>query len=202
MISPTRVFQPNGYLENSAGAGTRVDRLPFVNGGETQVKGLDLDVLYIARLGDMGRLRNRVNATYFHSWKGNTADGDPLIEYVSYRIPRTRAAATTEWEYRAWTVGATVNYTRGYHVSFDPRVSCRSASLLGTAGVCEVGARTSVDLALQWRGIKNLTLLGTVQNLFDKNPALDPLSRPFNYTYTGSLYRSVYLTLGATYKFR
>jgi len=41
-----------------------------------------------------------------------------------------------------------------------------------------------------------------VQNLFDKNPPLDPLSRPFNYTYSSPLYRSVYATVGASYKFR
>ena len=176
--------------------------IPFFNNGETRVKGLDLDLLYIANLGDMGRLRNRVIGTYFDSWKGNSVDGDPLIEFVGYRIPRVRGVATMEWEYRAWVLGLTANYVHSYRVSNDPRTSCQQASLLGTQGVCEVGARTWLDLAVQWTGIKNLTLTAVVQNLFDKRPPLDPLARPFNYTYAAGMYRSVYATFGATYKFR
>ena len=176
--------------------------IPFFNNGETRVKGFDVDLLYIANLGDMGRLRNRVIGTYFDSWKGNSVDGDPLIEFVGYRLPRVRATATMEWEYRAWVLGLAGNYIRGYHVSNDPRLSCQQASLLGPQGVCDVPARAWADVSVQWTGIKNLTLTAVVQNLFDKRPPLDPLARPFNYTYAAGLYRSVYMTFGATYKFR
>ena len=175
--------------------------VPFINSGETQVRGADLDVLYVASLGDMGRLRNRVNGTYYHSWKGSSVDGDPMTEFASYRVPRARATASSEWQYRAWNVAFIGHYIRGYHVSSDPGISCARASLLGGAGVCNVPARAWLDVSLRWTGIKNVTLFGTVQNIFNKNPPLDPLSRPFNYTYSSPLYRGVYATLGATYKF-
>jgi iron complex outermembrane receptor protein len=176
--------------------------LPFFNNGETRVKGLDMDVTYIARLGDMGRLHNRIQGTYYQSWKGNTEDGAPMTEFIGYRIPRSRFTATTDWEYRAWVIGLTANYIRGYHVSSDPGISCSQASLVGNQGICEVGARSWLDVGVQWTGIKNLTLTAVVQNIFDKNPPLDPLARPFNYTYANGLFRSVYATFGATYKFR
>jgi iron complex outermembrane recepter protein len=175
--------------------------IPFFNNGETQVKGADVDFIYVASMGDMGRLRNRFNGTYLSSWKGNGEDGAPLTEFIGYRVPRVKAVASTEWQYRAWTTGLTVNYIRTYHVSSDPRVTCRQASLLGAAGVCEVPSRTWADLAVQWTGIKNLTLSAVIQNLFDKKAPLDPLSRPVNFTYHSPLYRSVYATVGATYKF-
>jgi len=175
---------------------------PFSNNGETQVKGLDLDFLYIANVGEYGRLRNRVTATYYHSWKGNGVDGDPLIEFVGYRVPRTRAVASVEWQYRAWIVGLAGNYIRGYHVSSDPRIPCRTASLLGPSGICEVPARAWANVAVEYSGIKNLKIDLIVENIFDKQQPLDPLSRPFNYTYHSPLYRSVFATLGATYKFR
>ena len=176
-------------------------RRSFYNGGESQVRGVDVDGIFTLALDGMGRLRTRANATYYASWKGNNADGDPLTEFIGYRLPRVRANAGTEWEFRAWTVGFNGHYIGRYHVSPDPRISCRLASLLGSAGVCDVPARAWLDLAVQWRGIKNLTVSAVVQNLFDKSPPLDPLARPFNYDYAGSLYRSVYATVGATYKF-
>ena len=174
---------------------------PFINSGNTDIKGLDVDGLWIARLGDMGRLRNRFVGTYYHSWKGNGLDTDPMTEYVGYRIPRVKAIASSEWEYRAWTVSFIGNYIRGYHISPDPSVSCAQASLLGSSGICNVPARAWLDIGVRWSGIKNLTLSAVVQNIFDKSPALDPLSRPFNYTYSSPIYRSIYATVGATYKF-
>ena len=176
--------------------------VPFINGGETRVKGADIDLLWVLPIGDMGRLRNRLNGTYLHSWKGNSLEGDPLVEFIGYRIPRARAVASTEWEYRAFTVGVSGTYVRGYHVSSDPGISCTQASLLGTAGVCNVPPRAWMDVAVRWTGIRNLTLSAVVQNLFDKNPPLDPLARPFNYTYSSPLYRSIYATVGASYKFK
>ena len=176
-------------------------RRSFFNGGESQVRGVDLDLSSVVRLGAFGRLRNRLNATYYASWKGNGADGDPLIETVGYRIPRVRLGAGSDWQYRDWSVGLTGNYVGRYHVSTDPRISCVQASLLGTAGVCDVPARAWADLSLQYTGIRNLRISLVLQNLFDKSPPLDPLERPFSYNYAGSLYRSVYATLGATYRF-
>jgi iron complex outermembrane recepter protein len=176
-------------------------RSPFSNNGETQVKGADLDLLYIANIGQFGRLRNRLNTTYYHSWKGNGTDGDPLIEFVGYRIPRTRATASVEWQYRAWVLAVAGHYIRGYHVSTGPDTTCRQASLLGASGICEVAARAWADVAVEYTGIRNLKINLSIQNIFDKQQPLDPLSRPFNYTYHSPLYRSVFATLGATYKF-
>jgi iron complex outermembrane recepter protein len=177
-------------------------RRSYFNSGETQVKGVDLDFVYTANIGEWGRLRNRLNSTYYHSWRGNNEDGAPLVEFVSYRIPRVRAVASVEWQYRAWVLGLAGNYIRGYHVSGNPDTPCTRASLLGTAGICDVPARAWADVAIEYSGIKNLKINLVVQNIFDKQPPLDPLSRPFNYTYHSPLYRSVFATLGATYKFR
>jgi iron complex outermembrane recepter protein len=172
---------------------------PFINGGETRVSGLDVDARYDINLGAFGKLRNRGFATWFRHYKGSTGEGEPLINYEGYRIPMLRASLGSAWEYRAWTFGLQGNYTRSYYVSSDPRIPCRTASLLGPQGICVVSGNATADASVEWRGIKNLTVTGVARNIFDKRPPLDPLARPVNFTFHP--FQSVYFTVQATYKF-
>ncbi len=175
--------------------------IPFVNATETHIRGIDTDIQFRFNLSEYGKVNTHLFNTYFQSWKTNTAEGDPLLEFVAYRIPRTRSSLLIEWEYGDFTYGLTENYVRGYHVSSDPRISCAQASLLGTAGVCEVPAATTADLNVHYTGIKNLTLNFTARNITNKHAPLDPLARPVNQTYFPN-YQGTYFTLGATYRFK
>jgi iron complex outermembrane recepter protein len=172
---------------------------PFINGGKTEVSGIDIDARYDLNLGEYGKLTNRAFATWFRHFKSSAGEDEPLINYEGYRIPMLRASLGTSWEYRAWTFGLTGNYTRSYYVSSDPRTPCRTASLLGPQGICVVSGNATADASVSWRGIKNLTITGVARNIFDKRPPLDPLARPVNFTFHP--FQSVYFTLGATYKF-
>jgi len=176
--------------------------IPFVNGGNTQIKGFDTDVQARFSLGEYGKLNTRFFNTYLKSFlNDNGIVGGPMIEFIAYRIPRNRATATVEWEYQEYAIAVTENYVRGYHVSPDPGIPCTQASLLGTAGVCEVPARATADLNIRYTGVKNLTLNFTVRNLIDKRPPLDPLSRPVNQVYF-PYFQGQYFTLAATYRFK
>ena len=171
----------------------------YFNSGNTNVKGYDLDVRWNLNLGAMGKLSNRAALTYYASYKGNSDNADPLVEFASYGFPRARGTLNTAWEYRDFTTGLTANFNKGYHVLRDPSLTC-SAAIRAVQPTCEVNSNTTVDLAVLYSGIKNLTLNIIVRNIFDQNPPLDANARPLNFTYHP--FQSVYYTVGGTYRFK
>ena len=171
----------------------------FFNSGNTNVKGYDLDVRWNVNLGAMGKLTNAAALTYYSSFKGNSADSDPLVEFASYGFPRARGTLATSWEYRDFVTGIRGNFNKGYHVLRDPRLTC-SAGIRAIQPTCEVNSNTTADFSMRYNGIKNLTLDLIVRNIFDKRPPLDANARPLNFTYHP--FQSVVYTVGGTYRFK
>lgn len=171
----------------------------FFNSGNTNVKGYDIDVRWNINLGEYGKLINRGAATYYASFKGNSADTDPLVEFASYGFPRARGTLSTVWEYRDFATGLTGNFNKGYHVLRDPGLTC-SAAIRAVQPTCEVSSNSTADFSISYTGFKNLTLGFIARNLFDKKPPLDANARPLNFTYHP--FQSVYYTIGGTYRFK
>ncbi len=175
--------------------------VPFDNLGGTKTRGLDIDLVLKNNLGEWGKLESRAAGTYTMSNKQSLSEGDPYIEYIGYRnVPRTRATIGTSWSYRDYVVGVTGNYIGGFRVAGEPAETCAQASLLGTAGVCKVGAQSTMAMNFQYSGIKNLTLGLVVRNILDKRPPLNPLARPVSFYWNE--FQSIYYTFSANYKFK
>jgi len=171
----------------------------YFNSGNTNIKGFDADIRWNVNLGEMGKLSNSAAVTYYQSWKGNSADGDPLVDFVNYGFPRMRATLASDWEYRDFVVGVRAYHNRGYHVLRDPSLTC-SAAIKAVQPSCEVDSNTTADVSFRYTGIKKLSLDLIVRNIFDTGPPLDANARPLNFTYHP--FQSVYVTVGATYRFK
>jgi iron complex outermembrane receptor protein len=199
----------NPAVPNDPGAILFV-RTGFDNLGFTQVKGLDLDARTRFALGQMGSLTTRFTATYYTSQSGSGAPGAPEVAFNGTRnAPRWRASLGNAWSVGPWTTTVNVNMLAGYK-PFGPIAnltgSARTAALncgatnTGTyLGICRVDDYFTTDVGVQYRGIKNLTLSGTIRNLFNEPPSADPLARPFNVQWYSP--QGTNITLGASYKF-
>jgi iron complex outermembrane receptor protein len=77
----------------------------------------------------------------------------------TYRIiPRWRHYATGTWEFERWAFTVANSYTSGY---VDANADGQDH---------RVGAYRIWDFYTAYSGVKNLTLIGGVRNLFDRNP--------------------------------
>jgi iron complex outermembrane receptor protein len=125
-----------------------------------------------------------------------------LNDYLDY--PRVRASFANSWETGSWTNTLTARYFSGFRSfsSGDPAgATCQdSAPSSVYIGFCRVTEQVTFDVGTEYRGIKNLVLSATVQNVTNARPSGDPLARPVNLDWFQPY--GAYLTLGARYTFR
>jgi iron complex outermembrane receptor protein len=78
----------------------------------------------------------------------------------TYRIvPRWRHYATGTWEFQRWALTLANSYTSSY---VDSNANAGQNNI--------VGAYRTWDFYTTYNGVKNMTLIGGVRNLFDRNP--------------------------------
>jgi iron complex outermembrane receptor protein len=169
---------------------------PYENIGTTKTSGLELDLGYRWRLpSDMGVLRANINAAHTFSYLTEVRGG------VSYQLagtqgpssisgatgsPKDRANFKLGWSRGPLDVTGTVNYTSSFS-TLDPSLGatdCASSALdvggrryfqnLPQPGVyCEVSSFVTTDLNVMYKLSDNLTLKGSILNLFDRQPPID-----------------------------
>jgi iron complex outermembrane receptor protein len=192
------------------GAGTTVNQLtpvgaiifatyPYVNAGETQVSGFDIDVRSFVDLTPVDRLSARISYTHEISYL-ETFDG------ATYQLagthgpsgisgdtgnPKDRAVLTLAWDRGPVDVSATVNYTGAFAIT-DPSSgvldcidglqygypSSYGARFTGLTSVpdasfCSVHSFTDVDLYGRYALSKQFSVHGSIVNLFNRQPPLD-----------------------------
>ncbi len=160
----------------------------FNNLGETRVKGLDVDARYSMSLAEYGKLTFNFNATQYFEQRGSGAPNAPVISYNGFRnAPEFRGIIRTTWEKGSFVTTGTMNYLSSFKSYTNPENNGPGAlppncgNTLGTyVGFCTVSEYITYDLGTEYRGIKNLSLSGTVRNLANRKPSADPLARPFN----------------------
>jgi len=180
--SPTVPNDPGAILFVSTG---------FNNLGETRVKGLDVDARYSMSLAEYGKLTFNFNATQYFEQRSSGAPNAPVISYTGFRnAPEFRGIVRTTWESGNWVSTGTMNYLSSFKTYSNPEnngpgaVAPDCGNKLGTfVGFCTVSEYITYDLGTEYRGIKNLSLSGTVRNLANRKPSADPLARPFNTTW-------------------
>jgi len=189
----------------------------YVNSAETEVRGIDLD----ARQGfglprGWGNLTFDVKYTYLDKWKRTERDGTTRDFAGTHGncdvsncmgTPDHKVNLRATWDRENWRLSANVNY-RGPidNTNFkDDPDGCASHFANGddAPSDCELASFTTVDLVLRWKPQPRWEIYGSIQNVFDKQAPLDPLTygavsyNPLDYY--GAIGR--YFTLGAKYSF-
>ena len=168
---------------------------PYVNGGSTKTDGLEADIGYRWRLGDMGTLRANLTATHILSYKTVAVDGTtyelagtqgPSGVSGATGNPKDRAQFTLGYARGPWDVAATMNYTSSFS-TLDPTVDATDCASTGLdAGgrtyfqnvtqpnqYCRVASFTTTNLNVQYKASANLSFRFAILNLFDKQPPID-----------------------------
>ncbi|MDB6101346.1 MAG: hypothetical protein JWO52_1345 [Gammaproteobacteria bacterium] len=134
------------------------------------VSGLDIDLKYGFRVGDVGRITLLGNGSYFYKYDSQNADGTwtgnldkglaPVAAALGGVISRWRYNATAAYEMDSWNVSITRNFQKKYHdvpssITQVPR---------------DVAAYDTVDAQASYLGLKSFKFTLGVTNVFDKNP--------------------------------
>jgi iron complex outermembrane receptor protein len=189
----------------------------YVNSAQTTVSGVDLDASHGFALGaGLGKLTLDAKWTHLFKWLRKEQDGSEF-DYAGTHgncdvtncigTPADRVNLGAAWELGAWKVAANLSHRAGLSNKLfkDDPAGCASTFANGSdaPGGCKIAAFTSVDLTGRWRANDKLEVFGSVLNLFDKVPPLDPLSygstsyNPLDYS--GAVGR--FYSLGLKYRF-
>jgi iron complex outermembrane recepter protein len=170
------------------------------NISSSESSGVDVDLR--VRIADTpwGKLSVRDSATYYHSIKQRIDVGDELLEYAgTFLKPRWRNTITFSLDAADWATTLAVRTTAGM------RDTEQAASTAAYRNARNVGAHEEVDLGVQYSGLKNLTLAGSIKNLLDNSV---PFSQRGSLNQNGSLGfpliyspRGRFFQVSANYKF-
>lgn len=190
---------------------------PYVNSGRTTVRGVDVDFRQDIPLGtSWGKLSFGAHWTHLFQYQVMAQDGT-IVEYAGSHgncnvtncigTPADRVNADLTYKLGDLTVSTIMNY----------RASIRNRETMGDDGCethkgpnldddpanCRIGSFTTFDLTARWQATRNWEVFGSVQNLFDKKPPIDPTTYgAVNYNpldYSGAVGR--FFTAGARYRF-
>ncbi|WP_312516655.1 TonB-dependent receptor [Massilia sp.] len=189
----------------------------YVNSAQTEVRGIDLDARQGFGLpGGWGNLTFDVKYTFLDKWKRTEQDGTSR-EYAGTHgncdvsncmgTPDHKANLRATWDRENWRVSANVNYRGPIDNTYfkDDPDGCASHFANGDDAPtdCELSSFTTVDLVFRWKPQPRWEIYGSIQNVFDKQAPLDPLtygSVAYNpLDYYGAIGR--FYTLGAKYSF-
>ena len=190
----------------------------YVNSARTKVRGVDIDARQSLGLpGGWGKLVFDAKYTFLDKWERIEQDGSTRDFAGTHGncdvtncvgTPDHKLNLRAAWERSDWRLSANLNYRGKIDNTLfkDDPDGCAShfASGNDAPGDCELASFTTVDLVLRWKPQPRWEVFGSIQNLFDKLPPLDPLTygatsyNPLDYY--GAIGR--FFTLGAKYSFR
>jgi iron complex outermembrane receptor protein len=196
-----------------AGDPTRVIRDPvtnnivtvfnnYINVSNTKTNGVDLEARYRMNSG-FGKWTTRANLTYIDSFIQDDVEYAGTNGQGTSTLPRTKGFLALDWDYRALSVTAQMNYTRHYYQQFlvasffvpgDPRFQHEAYPE-------SIPSRITYDLYASFDITKNLKIAGSVINLRNKLPYYDPgFDSTNNYDVSQFDPRGRQFRIGFTYK--
>jgi iron complex outermembrane receptor protein len=167
----------------------------YINAGKTTTSGIEASINYRFKLpGELGSLRTDLSAAH-------TFDYTQSVNGVSYQLagtqgpsgvggatgnPKDRAQFALTWLRGPLDITTSLNYTSSFS-TLDPSVDGNDCASTGKgvggrnyfAGViqpdsyCHVASFTVTNVTAQYKVSPNLTLKGTILNVFDKAPPID-----------------------------
>jgi iron complex outermembrane receptor protein len=189
----------------------------YVNSASTKVRGVDLDMRRAWPLGgSYGTLTTDVKWTHLFKWLRTEKDGTSRDFAGTHGncdvtncigTPDDRVNLSATWEREQWRVTGTVNFRGKMDNTLfkDDPDGCASHFANGkdAPNGCKLSSFTTLDLTARYRLNPKLEVFGTIQNLLDKEPPLDPLTygaAGFNpLDYSGAMGR--YFNVGLRYQF-
>jgi len=144
---------------------------PVENLGNLRTSGWDLDVRVGFPLGDLGKLGVSFAGTYISVWKQQNGKGSPYASYVGQSaggvqpIPRWQHTLAFDWSRDDWGVVLENSFVKGWTES----AAVVSANL-GVDQAYQVDDTSRWNLAVSYKGIKNMRLGLGVRNLLDTEP--------------------------------
>lgn len=240
-FTPTWVRGPAGVVDIATGVGNGTapgvpavgpilyGLSPYINAGSTETHGIEADVRYRWRLGDMGTLTANLSAAHVFGYETSVAGETyqlagtqgPSSVGGATGNPKDRAQFTIGYARGPLDVTATVNYTSGFS-TIDPALGETDCATTGTnvggrpyfsqlvqpSWYCDVSSFTVTNLNVAYKISDNLTIRGAILNLFDKEAPYDVATygNAGNQTsYNASLHQpgaiGRFFTLGANYTF-
>jgi iron complex outermembrane receptor protein len=189
----------------------------YVNSAQTKVRGLDLDARHSMPLPNgLGNLVFDAKWTHLFKWLRTEQDGSSRDFAGTHGncdvtncvgTPDNRANLRASWERSDFRLSANLNYRGKIDNTLfkDDPDGCATHFAVGSdaPGGCELSSFTTVDLVFRWKPQPRWEVFGSIQNVFDKVPPLDPLTygavsyNPLDYA--GAQGR--FFTLGARYTF-
>jgi iron complex outermembrane receptor protein len=162
----------------------------YVNSAQTTVRGIDFDARHRIDLGGgYGKLTLTGNWTHLFTWLRKEQNGDEF-DYAGTHgncdvtncigTPKDRVNLGATWEMGAWRVAALANYRGALTNTLfknDP-AGCATVFANGSdaPGGCKVASFTTIDLGVRWKMNDKTEIFGSIQNVLDKKPPLDPLT--------------------------
>ncbi|MTV54206.1 TonB-dependent receptor [Massilia buxea] len=189
----------------------------YVNSASTEVRGVDLDLRKTFQLGaNGGNLTADIKWTHLFKWQRTEQDGSSRDFAGTHGncdttncigTPDDRVNLGLTWDRGPLRLTAVANYRGKLENKLfkDDPAGCAFTFANGNDAPngCKIGSFTTVDLTAKYRFTPKAELFASVQNLFDKEPPLDPLTygaAGFNpLDYSGALGR--YFNLGVRYTF-
>jgi iron complex outermembrane receptor protein len=187
----------------------------YVNSASTEVRGLDLDARTAFSLGNAGTLTADAKWTHLFKYQRIETDGSS-VDFAGTHgncdvtncigTPDDRVNLGLTWDRGPIRLSGVVNF-RG---KLDNKLSKEETECAfffadgsDSPNGCKISSFTTLDLTGRYRLSDKAELFGTIQNVFDKEPPLDPLtygSAGYNpLDYSGALGR--YFQIGMRYTF-
>ena len=144
---------------------------PVENLGGLRTSGWDLDVRTSFGLGDLGKLGVSFGGTYISVWEQQNGKDSPYTSYVGQSaggvqpIPRWQHVLAFDWSRGPWGVALENTFVKGWTES-----AAVVDSNLGVDKPYDVADTSRWNLAVSYRGIKDLKLTLGARNLFDSEP--------------------------------
>jgi len=203
---------------------------PYINAGSTKTSGLEADVQYRLRLpNDAGAMRFGLSFAHTFGYEQTIAGvtyqlagtQGPSVVSGATGSPKNRGQLTLGYARGPLDVTTTVNYTSGFS-GLDPSsgiddCATSSAGITGRAyfsglvqpdRFCRIASFTAVNLNVNYKLTQNLSLKGSILNLFDREPPLDfntygnsSVQTPYNASLHQAGAVGRFFSLGANYTF-
>jgi iron complex outermembrane receptor protein len=146
-------------------------KISYDNFGEQLTRGADISLKFRLPKMEIGNMRLNVDATYLDSQKsrdkGETAwSGNGVDQFLTFgAVLRWKQRTELIWDKGPWEGSLSYNWQSSYQ---DQHAS--NAFTGAPLPNRVVGSYETWDAQLKYTGIKNLTLSGSVSNLFDTIP--------------------------------
>jgi iron complex outermembrane receptor protein len=211
------------YTRDPASATTPLDPggilsafVQFVNSSSSLTRGIDLEAKHRWDLGGgMGKVTSTLTWTHLLVQRVTEASGT-VHDYAGTHgnceitncigSPRNRISFATTWDMGPWRVGANINHRGSFSNKLEKSDTTCALTLLNgddAPSGCKIKSFTTLDLSAAWKFRENTEIFGSIQNVLDTKPPLDPETygaigyNPLDYS--GAIGR--YFKIGIKHKF-